>query len=49
MDEAGTPFCCTVDGDTLKDGTVTVRDRDAMTQVRVHQDQLAAYILERVR
>ena len=48
MDEAGTPFCITVDGDTLKDGTVTVRDRDAMSQVRVHQDQLSAYIRERV-
>jgi glycyl-tRNA synthetase len=49
MDEAGTPFCCTVDGDTLKDGTLTVRDRDAMTQVRVHQDQLAGFIAEKVR
>ena len=44
MDEAGTPFCCTVDGQTLQDGTVTVRERDAMTQVRVHQDQLVGWI-----
>jgi glycyl-tRNA synthetase len=48
MDEAGTPFCCTVDGETAKDGTVTVRLRDEMTQVRVHQDQLAGWIKERL-
>ncbi|HXW98081.1 MAG TPA: His/Gly/Thr/Pro-type tRNA ligase C-terminal domain-containing protein, partial [Gemmatimonadales bacterium] len=48
MDEAGTPYCCTIDGETGKDGTVTVRDRDAMTQVRVHQDQLGAWIAERL-
>jgi glycyl-tRNA synthetase len=35
MDEVGTPFCVTVDFDTLKDGTVTVRDRDTTKQVRV--------------
>jgi glycyl-tRNA synthetase len=48
MDEAGTPFCCTIDGDTLTDGTVTVRDRDAMTQVRVHQDKLAEFIRDKM-
>jgi glycyl-tRNA synthetase len=48
MDEAGTPFCCTIDGQSVTDGTVTVRERDAMTQVRVHQDQLIAFIRERV-
>jgi glycyl-tRNA synthetase len=35
QDEAGTPFCITVDGDTLKDQTVTVRDRDSLRQWRV--------------
>jgi glycyl-tRNA synthetase len=35
MDEAGTPFCITVDGDTLKDQTVTIRERDSMAQSRV--------------
>ncbi len=49
MDEAGTPFCCTIDGQTLQDGTVTIRERDAMTQVRVHQDQLGGWIQERLR
>jgi glycyl-tRNA synthetase len=34
MDEAGTPFCITVDGQTLQDDTVTVRDRDSMEQTR---------------
>jgi glycyl-tRNA synthetase len=35
QDEAGTPFCITIDGDTLKDDTVTVRDRDTLKQERV--------------
>src|SRR5690606_3999021 len=35
MDEAGTPFCLTVDGQTLEDGTVTIRDRDSMVQERI--------------
>jgi glycyl-tRNA synthetase len=48
MDEAGTPFCCTVDGDTLKDGTVTVRDRDSMQQVRVATDNLVAHLRKQV-
>jgi len=44
QDEAGTPFCITVDFDTLDDQTVTVRDRDSMEQDRVAIDQLATYI-----
>src|SRR5204863_6965083 len=35
QDEAGTPFCITIDGDTLKDDTVTIRDRDTLLQKRV--------------
>ncbi|NLF86578.1 MAG: glycine--tRNA ligase, partial [Lentisphaerae bacterium] len=35
QDEAGTPFCVTVDFQTLEDGTVTVRDRDTMLQERL--------------
>ncbi|RHY64671.1 hypothetical protein DYB34_006078 [Aphanomyces astaci] len=35
QDEIGTPFCVTVDFDTLEDGSVTVRNRDSMDQVRV--------------
>ena len=40
MDEIGTPWCVTVDFDTLKDGTVTVRDRDTKEQGRVKIDEL---------
>jgi glycyl-tRNA synthetase len=47
QDEAGTPFCITVDFDTLDDQTVTVRDRDSMEQDRVAIDQLATYISDK--
>jgi glycyl-tRNA synthetase len=40
QDEIGTPFCITVDGDSLKDKTVTVRERDSMKQKRVKIDDL---------
>ncbi|HMK45306.1 MAG TPA: glycine--tRNA ligase, partial [Methanocella sp.] len=40
-DEAGTPFCVTVDFDTIEDGTVTVRDRDSMAQIRYPAASLA--------
>jgi glycyl-tRNA synthetase len=48
MDEIGTPFCVTIDGQTVQDRTVTVRDRDAMTQVRVGLDQVKGYLGERL-
>jgi glycyl-tRNA synthetase len=48
MDEIGTPFCVTIDGQTIQDRTVTVRDRDAMTQVRVGLDQVKGYLGERL-
>ncbi|MFQ6036917.1 MAG: glycine--tRNA ligase, partial [Sedimentisphaerales bacterium] len=44
QDEAGTPFCVTVDGQTIQDSTVTVRDRDSMEQVRVSTDQLLNHL-----
>ena len=44
QDEIGTPFCVTVDFDSLSDDTVTVRDRDSMEQVRLKTDELKAYI-----
>jgi len=47
MDEAGTPFCITVDGQTLQDDTVTVRHRDTMVQDRVAADTLRGWIKER--
>ncbi|MCA8980227.1 MAG: glycine--tRNA ligase [Planctomycetes bacterium] len=49
QDEVGTPFCVTVDGDTMKDGVVTVRHRDSMEQERVPAAELAAYLAEAVR
>ena len=48
QDEAGTPFGITVDGQTLEDGTVTVRDRDPMQQQRIAEDQIVGYLRERL-
>jgi len=45
QDEAGTPYCITVDNQTLEDQTVTVRERDTMEQERVGIDQLAGNLL----
>jgi glycyl-tRNA synthetase len=49
MDEAGTPFCITVDGQTIADQTVTVRDRDTGAQIRIAADRVTEYVAERVR
>ncbi len=46
QDEAGTPFCVTVDGDTLEDGVVTVRHRDSMEQDKVPAAELRAFLGE---
>ena len=48
QDEIGTPLCITVDFDTLEDGTVTVRDRDTMQQVRIPAASAGAYIAEKI-
>ncbi|MDJ0665464.1 MAG: glycine--tRNA ligase [Acidimicrobiia bacterium] len=48
QDEIGTPYCVTVDFDTLDDQAVTVRDRDTMDQDRVAMDQVASYLRERL-
>jgi len=48
QDEAGTPFCITVDGQTLEDSTVTVRERDSMEQVRISTDQLLTHLREKL-
>jgi glycyl-tRNA synthetase len=48
QDEVGTPFCVTIDGQTMSDGSVTVRDRDTLTQARVSASALATYLVERV-
>jgi glycyl-tRNA synthetase len=44
QDEIGTPLCITIDFDTLQDGTITVRDRDTMTQERIAADGLVAFV-----
>lgn len=49
QDEIGTPYCVTVDFDTLADNAVTVRDRDTMQQERIMVDDLVAYLNEQLR
>jgi glycyl-tRNA synthetase len=49
QDEIGTPFCVTVDFDSLEDKAVTVRDRDTMKQDRIPIDALNAYLAERLK
>ena len=48
QDEIGTPFCVTVDFDTLEDQAVTVRDRDSMTQERIALDAVEAWLADRL-
>ena len=48
QDEIGTPFCVTVDFDTLEDNAVTVRERDTMEQERVPLDELQGYLAQRL-
>ena len=47
-DEIGTPFCITVDFDTLEDNQVTIRDRDTMEQIRIPIDKVEEYINEKI-
>ncbi len=46
QDEIGTPYCITVDFETLEDGAVTIRDRDTMKQERVKIEELESYLAE---
>ncbi|HVS62811.1 MAG TPA: glycine--tRNA ligase [Thermoanaerobaculia bacterium] len=48
MDEAGTPYCFTIDGQSVEDQTVTVRDRDTGSQERIALDAVAGFLSERV-
>ncbi len=48
MDEAGTPYCFTIDGDTLEDQTVTVRYRDTLEQERIGIDKVSAFLDEKM-
>ena len=49
MDESGTPFCFTIDGQTKEDGTVTVRDRNDASQIRIDKSRCAEYLHEQLR
>lgn len=48
QDEAGTPFCVTVDYQTLEDDTVTIRDRDTAEQERIKVSEISAYVKEKL-
>jgi glycyl-tRNA synthetase len=48
QDEVGTPWCVTVDGQSVEDGTVTIRDRDSLEQVRVSSDKVVSWVRERL-
>ena len=48
MDEAGCPFCFTIDGDTASDAAVTVRHRDTQQQERIALDKASAFMAEHV-
>ena len=48
QDEIGTPYCVTVDFDTLNDDTVTVRDRDSMEQIRLPLKDLVSWVEEKI-
>ncbi|MBI1373270.1 MAG: glycine--tRNA ligase [Phycisphaera sp.] len=48
MDEIGTPYCFTIDGDTLTDQTVTVRERDTASQQRINISQVEAFLRENI-
>jgi glycyl-tRNA synthetase len=49
QDEAGTPYCITVDGQSVQDKTVTIRDRDTLEQIRIKIDDVVAEISQRVQ
>jgi glycyl-tRNA synthetase len=48
QDEVGTPYCATVDGQTIADGTVTIRDRDSMEQIRIPAERVREYVAEKI-
>ena len=48
-DAIGTPFAITVDDETVKNGTVTIRDRDTMEQITLKLDEVVKYVEERIK
>lgn len=49
QDEIGTPFCVTIDFDTLENNTVTIRERDSMQQIRLPIDKICDYVGEKIK
>jgi glycyl-tRNA synthetase len=49
QDEIGTPFCATVDVQSLDDGQVTIRERDSMQQIRINAEQVKGYIKDKLQ
>jgi len=49
QDAIGTPFCITIDDETMNNGTVTIRDRDTMEQVTLKLEEVKSYIEERIQ
>lgn len=48
QDEIGTPWCCTIDGQTIEDQTVTIRDRDTMEQERISMDKIKNFVRDKL-
>ncbi|MDP3831282.1 MAG: His/Gly/Thr/Pro-type tRNA ligase C-terminal domain-containing protein, partial [Ignavibacteriaceae bacterium] len=48
QDEAGTPYCFTIDTQTFEDNTITVRERDSMLQERILIDELKNYLIRKI-
>ena len=49
QDEIGTPYCITIDGETATHDSVTIRDRDSLTQERIGVKEIVSYVQERLR
>ena len=49
QDAIGTPYCITIDNETINDGTVTIRDRDTMEQITIKVDEIEKYISDKIK
>ena len=49
QDEIGTPYCVTVDVESLEDGAVTIRDRDTMEQQRIPAEKVVGFVTDELR
>jgi glycyl-tRNA synthetase len=49
QDEAGTPFCITIDGETLQNSSVTIRDRDTLRQIRINLSEVRSWLADALR